>query len=285
MKNENRFYQDLKPFLSCKDFTVSGEEYDVVLNEKYNMLVTQPVPFDLGSYYESENYISHTDSKKSLFDKVYQFVKKQYLQKKLTLINSFKTEQKTILDVGAGTGDFLNICKNNNWEVFGTEPNSSARNLAKEKGVALEKDLSFYQNKKFDVITLWHVLEHVRDLSNFIKQLKQLLKPNGRLVIAVPNFKSYDAKHYKQFWAAFDVPRHLFHFSQEAIQKLFLEVNMKVEKTLPMKYDSYYVSLLSEKYKSGKSNPLKSFWIGFKSNQKAKRSSEYSSLIYVIKNN
>lgn len=285
MKNENRFYQDLKPFLSCKDFTVSGEEYDVVLNEKYNMLVTQPVPFDLGSYYESENYISHTDSKKSLFDKVYQFVKKQSLQKKLTLINSFKTEQKTILDVGAGTGDFLNICKNNNWEVFGTEPNSSARNLAKEKGVALEKDLSFYQNKKFDVITLWHVLEHVRDLSNFIKQLKQLLKPNGRLVIAVPNFKSYDAKHYKQFWAAFDVPRHLFHFSQEAIQKLFLEVNMKVEKTLPMKYDSYYVSLLSEKYKSGKSNPLKSFWIGFKSNQKAKRSSEYSSLIYVIKNN
>jgi len=285
VKNENRFYQDLKPFLSCKDFTVSGEEYDVVLNEKYNMLVTQPVPFDLGSYYESENYISHTDSKKSLFDKVYQFVKKQYLQKKLTLINSFKTEQKTILDVGAGTGDFLNICKNNNWEVFGTEPNSSARNLAKEKGVALEKDLSFYQNKKFDVITLWHVLEHVRDLSNFIKQLKQLLKPNGRLVIAVPNFKSYDAKHYKQFWAAFDVPRHLFHFSQEAIQKLFLEVNMKVEKTLPMKYDSYYVSLLSEKYKSGKSNPLKSFWIGFKSNQKAKRSSEYSSLIYVIKNN
>jgi len=285
VKNENRFYQDLKPFLSCKDFTVSGEEYDVVLNEKYNMLVTQPVPFDLGSYYESENYISHTDSKKSLFDKVYQFVKKQSLQKKLTLINSFKTEQKTILDVGAGTGDFLNICKNNNWEVFGTEPNSSARNLAKEKGVALEKDLSFYQNKKFDVITLWHVLEHVRDLSNFIKQLKQLLKPNGRLVIAVPNFKSYDAKHYKQFWAAFDVPRHLFHFSQEAIQKLFLEVNMKVEKTLPMKYDSYYVSLLSEKYKSGKSNPLKSFWIGFKSNQKAKRSSEYSSLIYVIKNN
>ena len=284
MNNGNRFYQNLKPFLECKDFTVSGETYQVKYNTKFDMLVTSPVPFDLETYYESENYISHTDSKKSLFDKVYQFVKKQSLQKKLALISSFNSEEKNVLDVGAGTGDFLKICKNNNWKVFGAEPNLSARKLAAEKGVILQEDISFYKNKKFDVITLWHVLEHVRDLSDFIKQLKLLLKPKGRLVIAVPNFKSYDAKHYKQFWAAFDVPRHLFHFSQDSIKKLFSEVDMKVEEIKPMKYDAYYVSLLSEKYKSGKSNPIKSFWVGFRSNQSAKRTSEYSSLIYTIKN-
>jgi len=284
MKEENRFYQNLKPFLSCKDFTVSGETYEVKLNKEYDFLVTTPIPFNLERYYESENYISHTDSKKSFIDKVYQIVKKRALHNKLKLINSFQIDEKSILDIGAGTGNFLKVCSENNWKIFGTEPSQKARNFAQEKNIILEENISFYEEKKFDVITMWHVLEHVRNLSEYIKQLKSLLKENGRLIIAVPNFKSYDAKHYKQFWAAFDVPRHLFHFSQESIQKLFSEVNLDVEKTLPMKYDAYYVSLLSEKYKTGKSNPMKSFWIGFQSNLKAKQTSEYSSLIYVIKN-
>jgi 2-polyprenyl-3-methyl-5-hydroxy-6-metoxy-1,4-benzoquinol methylase len=284
MKEENRFYQNLKPFLNCKDFTVSGEIYEVKLNKEFDFLVTTPIPFDLERYYESENYISHTDSKKSFIDKVYQIVKKRALHNKLKLINSFQTDEKSILDIGAGTGDFLKVCSENNWKIFGTEPSQKARNFAQEKNIILEENISFYEKKKFDVITMWHVLEHVRNLSEYIKQLKSLLKENGRLIVAVPNFKSYDAKHYKQFWAAFDVPRHLFHFSQESIQKLFSEVNLEVEKMLPMKYDAFYVSLLSEKYKTGKSNPMKSFWIGLKSNLKAKQTSEYSSLIYVIKN-
>lgn len=284
MENEKELYIDLFPFLSCKDNTVSGDVFEVKKNNSYEMLVTFPVPEDLGSYYKSEDYISHTDSKKTFFDKIYQTVKNHTLKKKLSLINSFNTESKVILDLGAGTGDFLKVCKNNNWEVLGIEPSLDAREIATKKGIHLRESLADITDQKFDVISLWHVLEHVDNLKSTIKTLKSLLNPGGRIIIAVPNYKSYDAQFYKEHWAAFDVPRHLWHFSQSAIHKLFSEVAMKVDKTLPMKFDSYYVSLLSEKYKSGKSNPIKAFYRGFISNLKAKSSSEYSSLIYVIKN-
>ena len=283
MTEEKDFYQNLQPFLSCKDHTVSGEVYKVMINKEYDMLVTTPVPKNLASYYKSENYISHTDSKKSLLDKVYQIVKNTTLKRKLKLIDSFKTSSKNILDVGSGTGDFLKVCKNNSWNVFGVEPNLDARNIAAKKGITLQENLSELKNIQFDVITLWHVLEHIEDLSAYISILNKLLCKDGKLVIAVPNFKSEDANYYKEFWAAFDVPRHLWHFSQTSIFKLFSSENMIVEKTIPMKFDAYYVSLLSEKYKSGKMNPIKSFYRGFVSNLKAKRSKEYSSLTYVLK--
>lgn len=131
---------------------------------------------------------------------------------------------------------------------------------------------------------MWHVLEHVPDLQNQIKELKRLLKPNGAIIIAVPNFKSYDAKYYGEFWAAYDTPRHLWHFSKTAIKKLFQNENIELVKILPMKFDSFYVSLLSEKYKTGKMNFIKAFFIGLKSNWKAKEKFEYSSHIYVLKN-
>ncbi|MBU3011466.1 class I SAM-dependent methyltransferase [Polaribacter vadi] len=283
MNNKIDFYKDLKPFLDCKDFTVSGEVYQVKKNEEFDMLVTVPVPENLGDYYKSEDYISHTDSKKSLFDKVYQSVKNITLKRKLKLINSFNTSSKNILDVGAGTGDFLKVCATNSWNVFGSEPDLGARNIALKKGISLEEDLSKFNNNQFDVITLWHVLEHVENLEEYISTLNNLLTKNGKLIIAVPNYKSYDAKHYQQFWAAFDVPRHLWHFSQTSIAKLFSKENMIVEKSLPMKFDAYYVSLLSEKYKSGTMKPISAFLKGFKSNLSAKSTNEYSSLIYVLK--
>ena len=133
------------------------------------------------------------------------------------------------------------------------------------------------------MITLWHVLEHLPKLKNHIAVFESLLKPNGRLIIAVPNYKSYDAKYYKNYWAAFDVPRHLWHFSQNAISKLMSQNGMSVLKTKPMIFDAFYVSLLSEKYKNGSMNLIKAFWIGLRSNLKAKRSGEFSSLIYIIK--
>ena len=283
MNKKIDFYKDLKPFLECKDFTVSGEFYQVKKNEEFDMLVTVPVPENLGDYYKSEDYISHTDSKKTLFDKVYQSVKNITLKRKLNLINSFNTTSKNILDVGAGTGDFLKVCVNNSWNVYGTEPDNGARNIALKKGITLQEDLSAFKKNQFDVITLWHVLEHVENLEEYIITLKTLLKDQGRLVVAVPNYKSYDAKHYKEYWAAFDVPRHLWHFSQTSIAKLFAKENMIVEKTVPMKFDAYYVSLLSEKYKVGAMKPISAFLKGFKSNIRAKRTKEYSSLIYVLK--
>ena len=284
MSNKKELYKDLKPFLNCIDYTVSKESYEVMLNEEYDMLVTSPVPSNLETYYLSEEYISHTDSKKGFIDKIYQLVKNYTLKKKLKLINSFNTESKTILDVGAGTGDFLKVCKENNWEIKGVEPSYKARRIAEGKSIKLHEEITEIKNTSFDVITLWHVLEHIPNLVEYTNQLKKLLKPNGVLIIAVPNYKSYDAEYYKEFWAAYDVPRHLWHFSKNSIQKIFSNINMNIEKILPMKFDSFYVSLLSEKYKNKKSKAVKAFFVGLKSNLKAKKNGEYSSLMYIIKN-
>lgn len=284
MKNEKDLYKGLIPYINCIDYTVSKESYEVLLNPDYDMMVTLPVPLDLENYYKSEDYISHTNSTKSLTDKIYQRVRKFTLQKKLNLVNSFQNVEKKILDVGSGTGDFLYTCNKAGWNVFGIEPSSEARKIASEKGIEVLDEIKNLKEKEFDVITLWHVLEHVENLFEYISLLKQKLKPNGTLIIAVPNYKSFDANYYKEFWAAYDVPRHLWHFSQQSIKKLFSNISMEVEKTIPMKFDSYYVSLLSEKYKSGKNKFFKAFYVGFLSNLKARSSSEYSSLIYVIKN-
>ena len=278
-------------FLTSIDYTVSNKKFELMYNSEFDMLETSPKPTlkELPTYYQSDTYISHTDSKKSIVDKLYQVVKKHTLKKKLKLINSFETKRKNILDVGCGTGDFLLVCKNNGWNVTGVEPSTNAKILIDSK-FNKDENSKFYSNLmeinsvKYDVITLWHVLEHVPNLSEYISKLKSLLTPNGVLVIAVPNYKSFDANYYKQFWAAYDVPRHLWHFSKKTIQLLFSKEEMSVVKLIPMKFDSFYVSLLSEKYKSGSTNFLRAFYVGFVSNLKAIRTGEYSSLIYVLKN-
>lgn len=278
---------ELQPYLRCKDHTVSLEEFTLLKDINNDLLITSPRPSDdkLGDYYDSSDYISHTDSKKSFVDRVYQLVRNYALKQKLKLINSFGTESKSILDIGAGTGDFLATCKNNGWDVQGIEPNEKARKIAQEKsGIDLKSEISNLKSGQYDVITMWHVLEHVPNLNETITELRNLLKPKGSLVIAVPNHKSFDAQHYKEYWAAYDVPRHLWHFSQASVRNLFSKQNMEVVKILPMKFDAYYVSLLSEKYKTGIMNPVKAFAVGLRSNLKAKRTSEYSSLIYHIKN-
>ncbi len=275
-------------YLTVKDHSVSGEDFQLVHNQELDMLETIPQPSanTLSEYYKSEDYISHTDSKRNWFEKAYHFVRGMALKRKLKLINSFPVSGKTILDVGCGTGDFLQTAKNNSWNVYGIEPNEKARAIANSKTrnqVFDTNTLQEFESGTFDVITLWHVLEHLPNLETEIQNLNRLLKPEGRLVIAVPNFKSYDAKHYSAFWAAYDVPRHLWHFSQTSISKLFSKHNLEIEKTLPMTFDAFYVSLLSEQYKSGSKNPLTAFWVGLQSNLKAKRTGEYSSLIYVLK--
>ena len=273
-------------YLKVKDHSVSQEIFDLYHDEKLDMLVTQPQPSldTLSKYYDSPNYISHTDSNKSLFEKLYQIVKNIALKNKLNLINSLSENKGKILDIGAGVGDFLAFVKQNGWQTIGIEPSQKAREIAMKKGVEFVNETSDLEKNSFDIITMWHVLEHVPNLEVQIKELKRLLKPNGTLIIAVPNFKSFDANHYKEFWAAYDVPIHFWHFSKTAIKLLFEKENMKLEKFIPMKFDSFYVALLSEKYKTGKMNYFKAFFIGLKSNWKAKKSSEYSSHIYILKN-
>ena len=275
-----------KHFLTVKDYSVSKETFDLYFDETLDMLITHPQPSleNLGKYYESEDYISHTDNKRSLFEKLYHFIKSIALKNKLNLINSLQPQKGRILDIGAGTGEFLSVAKNDGWQTIGVEPSDKAKAIAKNKGVSFVEETSELENHSFDVISMWHVLEHVPDLDKQINELKRLLKPTGTLIIAVPNFKSFDAKHYGKFWAAFDVPIHFWHFSKTAIKLLFEKEEMKLEKILPMKFDSFYVSLLSEKYKSGKMNFVSAFFTGLKSNFKAKSNFEYSSHIYVLKN-
>jgi len=281
--------KNIKPYLIVKDHSVSKEEFQLIYNDKFDMLETFPQPPEekLSAYYKSEDYISHTDAKRNLFERVYHFIRSLSLQRKLKLINTFNLSDRNLLDIGCGTGDFLRTAQKNNWNVSGIEPNQEARDIANNKtnnAVFNIDQLLKFESNSFDVITLWHVLEHLPKLSDHMSIFKSLLKQNGRLIIAVPNYKSYDAKHYKSFWAAFDVPRHLWHFSQSSISKLTASEHMEIEKTLPMKFDAYYVSLLSEKIKTGKMNPITAFYQGLKSNLLAKSKNEYSSLIYVVKN-
>jgi len=277
---------DKKHFLKVKDYSVSQETFDLYYDDQLDMMITHPQPsLDvLGKYYESADYISHTDSKRSVFEKAYHFVKNIALKNKLGLINSYQPSKGLILDIGAGTGEFLSVAKNDGWKTIGVEPSDKAKDIAKSKGVPFVENTSELESNSCDVISMWHVLEHVPNLEEQIKELKRLLKPNGTLIVAVPNFKSFDAKHYGNFWAAYDVPIHFWHFSKTAIQKLFAKENMRLDKVLPMKFDSFYVSLLSEKYKNGKMNYIKAFFIGLKSNWKAKKNLEYSSHIYIITN-
>jgi len=277
------------PLFKVIDHSVSKEKFELVKNSEYGFLVTTPLPdsSELAKYYQTDEYISHTDTKRNLFEKVYHLVREYAIKNKIVLINT-EQEKGSLLDVGCGTGDFLYAAKNNGWSVLGIEPNEDARTKANSKinnSVFDTSKLESLSADSFDVITLWHVLEHLPNLEEQIQVFKKLLKPNGILIIAVPNHNSFDAKYYNEFWAAWDVPRHLWHFSQNSIKKLFGKFQIELNKTIPMKFDSFYVSLLSEKYKTGKQNPLKAFWIGFRSNLKAKSTSEYSSLIYVFKNN
>lgn len=282
MKDMN-FTKDEK-FLAVKDYTVSQEIFSLYYNRAYDLLLTDPIPPKeiLGNYYQSENYISHTDGKRNLFERLYQGVKKIALRKKVDLLFKQNNTVGSLLDIGCGTGDFLVEAKKRGWTTTGFEPNDKASELATKKGITIAKQLSDLPDHSFDVITLWHVLEHIPNLEEQIIVLRRLLKPEGKLIVAVPNYKSYDAMHYKEYWAAFDVPRHIWHFSQKSITTIFSQFDFKVDELQPMLFDSFYVSLLSEEYKSGKKNWIKAFFVGLRSNVEARNSMEYSSLIYCL---
>lgn len=205
------------------------------------------------------------------------------LQRKINWIDNEVPKRGKLLDLGAGTGDFLSEAKTKGWDTFGVEPNSDARKLAAKKGVDLFENSASFPDGHFDVISMWHVLEHVPDLEKQIKELDRLLKPDGLLVIAVPNFKSYDAKEYKEFWAAYDVPRHLYHFSPEAIKKIFKKSGFSLTSQKGLFFDAFYVSLLSEKYRTGSSNIFRAIRVGSRSNLNAKSTGNYSSLAYFFR--
>lgn len=274
-----------EPVLVCRDHTVSGLFFELKREENYGLLGTFPQPDEkeLPGFYDSQDYISHTDSRNSFLDKIYQGVKTFMLRKKIGWIEKEVKQNGRILDIGAGTGDFLLAAKTRGWKVFGQEPNPAARSLATAKGIVLEEQLSSLPEGSFDVITLWHVLEHVPNLEEQINLLKRLLKKDGLLIVAVPNYKSYDARVYQEHWAAFDVPRHLYHFSRSSIQKFFSEFSFRLVEEKGLLFDSFYVSLLSENHRQGRSNLARAFSVGALSNLKAMWSGEYSSVAYFLR--
>lgn len=270
---------------TIKDYSISKEDFVLEYDEKYKLYKTQFSNWDtLDRYYQSENYISHTDGKRNWFEKVYQAVKEITIKQKWNIIQSyFSKKDIKVLDIGCGTGDFLKYGIDKlHIDGVGVEPNEKANAISKRKGIHVFDSIENITNETFDVITLWHVLEHVPNLENYFSFLSNHLKEDGVLIIAVPNFNSYDAKHYGPFWAAWDVPRHLWHFSKESLSLLLKPYHFKMVKTEPMYFDSYYVSLLSEEYKTGSKNLIRAVRTGFVSNWKARTSNEYSSLIYIF---
>ena len=274
--------------ITCNDYTVSQNPFNIVGCKQCSFRFTNPRPTNdnLPEFYKSINYISHSDTKKGFVSQVYHLVRKYTLNQKLKLLKA-NVAVGNLLDYGCGTGTFLKQANAKGWNSFGTEPDEGARELSNSnKRLAFEnkKELNAFDPLiTFNAITLWHVLEHVTDLPETLNFFKQKLNPNGVLIFAVPNNNSYDAKHYKAHWAAYDLPRHLYHFEAKTISQLLAKFGFALHETYPMKFDSFYVSMLSEKYLSGQINYFKAFLVGLLSNLKAKKATDYSSVIYVFK--
>ncbi|MEO6668471.1 MAG: class I SAM-dependent methyltransferase [Ferruginibacter sp.] len=280
----------IKPVLTAKDYTVTKEAFHVWNCENCTVMFTQDIPSQdqIVKYYQSENYISHSDTQKGFINKLYHRIRKTTLAQKRQLIkNETRLQTGTILDVGCGTGAFLNTMQHAGWKITGLEPDTAARERAQSlynvQPLSSAKIFELPQHT-FDAVTAWHVMEHVHQLHEYVDQFNKILSERGRIFIAVPNFTSYDAVHYASHWAAYDVPRHLYHFSPKSMSVLMEMHGLKVEKMKPMWFDSFYVSMLSEQYKNRKGNIVMAFIVGIISNLKTLfNKKKCSSVIYVVR--
>ena len=279
----------IQKLLDIQDYTVSQEIFEVWHCSKCTFRFTQNIPTadNIGPYYQSANYISHSDTQDGFIHRCYHMVRNYTLQLKRKLIQETTGKQiGDLLDVGAGTVAFSKVMKNAGWAVTGLEPDETARKNAleiNELQLLSPDNLYKISPESFDAITMWHVLEHVHDLQGYLEKYHSILRKNGRLIIAVPNYTSYDASVYQQYWAAYDVPRHLYHFSPESMSMLADKKGFKINSIRPMWFDSFYVSMLSEQYKTGGNQYLSAFWTGLLSNLKTIFDhKKCSSVIYIL---
>ncbi len=274
--------------LKVEDYSVSREIFDIFECPRCTLRITGNAPADdqIGRYYQSEDYISHSNTRKGIVNGLYHTVRNHTLFTKYRLLKKATgLHRGHHLDIGAGTGAFVQYMNKQGWRSEGVEPDENARACAfsehKTKLLGAE-EFDNYPGESFDAVTMWHVLEHVHDLYPYLHHIKNILKPGGLLFIAVPNYTSYDGQKYGSRWAAYDVPRHLYHFSPASMKWLFKEGGFRLKEMVPMWYDSFYISLLSEKYAAGSIPLLKGFVTGLLSNLKVFSDKEKcSSLIYV----
>lgn len=268
------------------DHTTTGESFHVKHCQQCSLGITTPRPTqnDAARYYQSDSYISHAGKSRTLFDAIYLFIRSLSVRWKYSLIKPYLGSHG-LLDFGCGTGSFLQEVSRHGHPVEGVEPSESARGIA-AKALAVAPSLEQLAPRKYDIITLWHVLEHVYLLREILPQLKARLAAGGTLFIAVPNHQSPDARHYKELWAAYDLPRHLWHFNKQSMATLLQKEGLRVTKVIPMKLDAYYVSLLSERYKrSGQLGIIGwtcAMYNALRSNLTARINGNYSSLIFVV---
>ena len=275
-------------FLKSQDYFLTKEEFKIVQCSKCGLKYLNPRPDEkeISFYYESPDYISHDSHPQNIHNYLYSKVRNYTRRKKLNLVEEHSKGRK-ILDIGCGTGEFISYCKELGWDVTGVEPNPKPREYAirmNHVNVLDEAGLEKIVNPSFDVITLWHVLEHIHLLDERMLKISQILNELGTLIIAVPNSNSWDANYYNKFWAAYDLPRHLYHFSQNTIKQLAHNFGFEIVQIVPMKFDAFYISLMSEKYVKGYRNYFMALLNGVRSNNFAKKSKmEYSSLIFILK--
>lgn len=285
----------IKSQFACNDYLVSNDAFEIYSCMECEFLFTNNFPSanSIGKYYDASEYISHSDTKKGFTSKIYHAVRKHMIKEKMKFVCKQSGKQTgKILDVGCGTGYFLDCAKRKGWEAVGIEKNEAARNLAeKQFGLYVKREKHIYNFPKayFDAITLWHVLEHIEDLGEMLTKIHNLLSPDGIAVIAVPNCSSYDARHYKARWAGYDVPRHLWHFTPQTMELWVKKFNFQITHKKPLFFDAFYISLLSEKGFKGKNTVaalVKAFVIGSISTVKTwskKGRDKGSAMIYVLK--
>ncbi len=284
------FSEAIYPALSAKDYTVSGEVFEIWHCEDCTARFTQQIPSadNIGPYYQSAAYVSHSDTNKGFINRLYHLVRNYTLKSKRNFLQKLTGKSKaSLLDIGAGTGAFADTMHKAGWNTIALEPDENARTIAlKNYGIELLPTENLFQltNSSFDAITLWHVLEHIHLLQGYMQEFQRILKKDGVLVIAVPNYTSYDASVYKECWAAYDVPRHLYHFSPKSIEILAQKHGFSLQSIKPMWFDSFYVSMLSEQYRNGSANLIGALWNGCISNSKALLNNKKgSSVIYVLR--
>ena len=273
----------------AKDYTVSNEMFHIVTCNSCQLIYTNPRPAanEAGPYYHASAYISHSDTNEGIVNKLYHTVRKFTLQSKTNWIEPEKKGNKELLDIGCGNGHFLAAAKEKGWNINGVELDTeTAARAAKLTGLTIAPSLKeINSTKKFQVITLWHVLEHVYEVDEYFQFFKSRLAKDGKLLLALPNPASFDASYFEEYWAAYDVPRHIYHFTPATIAALGAKYGFKLKKSRGLIFDSFYISLLSNEYKTGNKRLLHSFFIGLLSNLRAMLGKpNYSSNLYIFEN-